>query len=205
MPDRSPAPASPPPDHPVRRGLARWISIIVHPFVVVALLVSTGTARSGPAGTVLSQLGLVLAFILLPIAWLTYRRVRSGAWTNADASRPSERPALFGTGIGGLAALSGYLALTQPASPMLRGAIVTIVFLSAATLTTPWIKVSLHVGVATLAATTLSLLGSPVGWILAALLPALAWSRLAMQRHTPREVALGFVFGLIAGAAMVYP
>ena len=35
-------------------------------------------------------------------------------------------------------------------------------------------------------------------------LPALGWSRLILQRHTPLEVALGTIIGAGAGAALYY-
>ncbi len=52
---------------------------------------------------------------------------------------------------------------------------------------------------ATLAAIALALMRSPVGYALLLALPALAWSRLTLQRHTPLEVVLGTIIGAGAG------
>ena len=52
---------------------------------------------------------------------------------------------------------------------------------------TRWIKVSLHMAFAALAATALALMRSPIGYALLLALPALGWSRLVLQRHTPLE------------------
>jgi membrane-associated phospholipid phosphatase len=46
--------------------------------------------------------------------------------------------------------------------------------------------------------------GSPVGYALMLALPAIAWARLVLQRHTPLEVALGTLIGAGAGAAIHY-
>ena len=72
------------------------------------------------------------------------------------------------------------------------------------TVMTPWIKVSLHLAFASFAATTLILLGSPVGWVLLAVIPVLAWSRLHLSRHQPNEVVLGVIVGVVAGLGLLY-
>jgi membrane-associated phospholipid phosphatase len=79
----------------------------------------------------------------------------------------------------------------------------TLVMVAVCAAATPRIKVSLHLATAALAAAVLLHLGSPVGWLLAALLPVLAWSRVALGRHRWIEVALGFVIGTIAGLVIV--
>lgn len=73
-----------------------------------------------------------------------------------------------------------------------------------AALATRWIKVSLHMAFAALAATALALFRSPIGYLLLLALPALVWSRLILGRHTPLEVALGTIIGAGAGAALHY-
>jgi membrane-associated phospholipid phosphatase len=58
--------------------------------------------------------------------------------------------------------------------------------------------------VATLAATGLVFMGSPVGYALLVVLPALMWSRVVLERHTRAEVALGTLIGAGAGVAIRY-
>ena len=74
--------------------------------------------------------------------------------------------------------------------------------MAACALATKWIKVSLHMAFATLAATALALSRLPVGYALLVALPVLAWSRLTLERHTPLEVVLGMAIGAAAGAAI---
>lgn len=186
-------------------SLARWVSIIVHPFVMVALLAGAGAATVTQPGEALKTVLLVSCFTILPIAYLALRQVRLGRWGNVDASNPSERPVLFAVGLGGLLALIAYLYFSGIAPFLLRGAIVTVVLLTVSAFVTRWVKVSLHTATATFATTALVLIGSIFGWIFLPLVPALAWSRVALGRHQPIEVAFGFVFGLLAGIAAKYP
>jgi membrane-associated phospholipid phosphatase len=183
--------------------IARWVSIVAHPFVMIAVIVGATTARSGSSREVATNVGIVAFFAILPVAVLMVNRVRRRAWSNVDASKPEERPILYVVGILGILALVCFLAASR--SPLLRGSVVALVVLLLCAATTRWIKVSLHVTAAALAATTLLVFGSPVGWILLCVLPPLCWSRIALRRHSPTEIAVGLGFGVLGGVAIHFP
>lgn len=183
-------------------SVARWVSILGHPFVVALLLVSAVEARRGP-GAAARSAALVALLFVLPVALLMARQVRRGAWSTVDASHPRERPALFLVGGVGLAALVGALALTErPGSPLVAGAAVALALVAVSAAVTPWVKLSLHMATAALATAVLLARGSPLGWVLAAGLPVLAWSRVALGRHGWAEVTMGLLAGAGAGVAM---
>jgi hypothetical protein len=181
--------------------IARWLSIIFHPFVMVGVMVGTAAAARQSAGQALGSVAIVALFTIVPLAVLMFRQVRRGAWRNADASNRSERPVLYIVGGVSLAALLSYLLLVKSQSFMIRGTIATLAMVAVCAAATKWIKVSLHMAVATMAATALSLMRSPVGYALVVMLPALVWSRLTLERHTPYELVLGAIIGAAAGAA----
>lgn len=183
-------------------ALARWISILAHPFVMAGLTVGVVAARHGPPSETLRTVGLVALFALLPVAVLMALQVRRGAWQNVDASNARERPPLFWVGGAAMLALLVYLRLRQPESFMIRGSIAVLGMLAACALATRWVKVSLHLAFAAFAATSLLLLGSAAGWLVAAVLPGLAWSRLALGRHRPIELALGAAVGALTGVVL---
>ena len=182
---------------------ARWLSIIAHPFVMVGVMVGAAVARRHSAGEAVRSVLIVGAFTIVPLLALMVRQVRAGAWENVDASNSSERPALYMVGAVGSIALLVYLLFAQPQSYLIRGAGGFMVMLAVCALATRWIKVSLHMAFAALATTTLLLIGSPAGWVLLPIVPALAWSRLTLRRHRPVEVGVGIVIGFLAGTAIV--
>ena len=184
--------------------IARWVSMLFHPFVMVGVMVGTAAAGRGSPGDALRSVGTVVLFTVVPIAVLMWRQVRRGRWENADASNRAERPILYIVGGVGLAALLAYLIVVQSQSFMVRGVAATLGMLAVCAVATRWIKVSLHMAFATLAAVGLALTRSPVGYALLLVLPVLVWSRLTLQRHTGGEVALGTLIGAAAGAAMHY-
>lgn len=184
--------------------VARWLSIIFHPFVMVGLMVGAAAAARQTRGDAVRSVGVVALFTIVPMAVLMWRQVRRGRWENADASNRAERPILYIVGGMALAALLAYLLLLRPQSFMVRGVVATLGMMAVCGVATRWTKVSLHMAFATLAATALALMRSPIGYALLFALPALVWSRLTLERHMPLEVALGTIIGAGAGVAIHY-
>jgi hypothetical protein len=183
--------------------LALWISNVAHPFATVTLLVAVLAIRQ-PYGHATQSVLLVVIVVLLPVAVLMFRQVRRKRWSNADASNPSERPVLFLTALGGVVASLSWLRLKDPHSFLMQGMFVIGMFLLLAALLTRWIKLSLHVAFAALTATTLSLIGSWVGYLLIAVVPLVFWSRLALARHRLHELAVGLALGAFTGFLLVH-
>jgi len=173
----------------VTLSVARWVSILAHPFVMASLMALTAGPRSAL---------LVATFTVVPLAILMAVQVRSGRWDDVDASHRAERPALFAVAGLGLLALAVYLAVAQPISPLLRGLLAPVGLLGGAALVNRWVKASLHVGFAVLAAAVLIQVGSVVGWAMVLVVPVLGWSRLALRRHHPGEIVAGVLLGLAA-------
>ena len=183
---------------------ARLISIAAHPFVMVALMVGVGGARHESAAQPLSgALTLALAS-MLPVAVLIVRQVRRGRWGNVDASNVRERPILFVVTLAAMAAVLGWLLLTNPQSFLIRGLLVTGAMVAVSAVITRWVKVSLHMAFAAMAATVLTVARSPVGYVLLAVVPVLGWSRVALGRHRWSEVLLGAALGALAAGGLFW-
>jgi len=181
---------------------ARWVSIVGHPFAMAMVMVLGAALRFGTPREAFRTLLLVTLIALVPVAVLMVRQVRRGSWTHVDASNRAERPLLFAVGIVALAVLLGAVLVFRPGSFLVRGVAGVLIMLAVCAVATRWIKVSLHMAFGALATTTLLFLGSPAGWVLLAVMPVLAWSRLALERHTFAEVAMGLLVGLASGAAI---
>src|SRR5215212_5540727 len=86
----------------------------------------------------------MISSMVVPIALLLVRGVRSGRWSDADVSVHSERSRFYPSAIvlsgTGIAAL---VLLRAPVS-IVRGALVTLVLLVTAAIINPLLKVSLH-------------------------------------------------------------
>jgi phosphatidylserine synthase len=183
-------------------GIARWVSIVGHPFAMTMVMVLGTALRFSTPREALRTLLLVALVALLPVAVLMVRQVRKGSWTNVDASNRAERPLLFSVGIVALAVLIAAVLVFRPGSFLIRGAVGVLIMLVVCAVATRWVKVSLHMAFGALATTTLLSIGSPAGLVLLAVMPALAWSRLALERHRPAEVVIGLLVGIAFGYAI---
>ena len=183
--------------------IARSVSILGHPLLlmpaaVLALLAAHSEGR---------QAGWVLAGLLalgLMVMLFSHSQVRRGHWQHVDASGKEERSSLNRFLLAMLVAATLACLLLGASTPLTLGLGLSVAMLVVALATARWCKLSLHLAFATFAALLLASLSWWVG--LAGLLFAvvLAWSRLHLQRHVPRDLVAGAGTGLLAGLAFLH-
>lgn len=184
--------------------IARVVSILGHPLLVLpaALLLPAAMRARDPQSLMSMAAGIALfAALVLGGSWW---QVRRGRWAHVDASHRHERRDLNRSLLAMLlvAALAARYGLPEPdlaLALLLAAAIVTIALLAARVCT-----LSLHLAFAVYAAGLLWPLGSvavTAGVVFAA---AVAWSRLRLSRHRPRDLFAGGLAGLFA-AALYWP
>ena len=186
----------------VRREVARWISILGHPFVLIPGLVAAVTVRRLPPEQVAQIVGIVVLVSIVPMLLLMARRVRSGAWTNYDVSVREQRTGMYPAALAMTIATVAVLAWAQVPQPILRGVLAILLLIAIGALVNRWLKVSLHTAFAVFTAAALW----PSRGLVAAVLVltvAIAWSRLELGRHTLAEVLGGALLGAVVGGGLV--
>ena len=162
-------------------AFARAISIVGHPFLVTTVMILATAGR---------KIGLAfLAIAVVPMTILMIVQVRRGRWEHVDASNRGERKSLYVVGLLVALVWVGWLAMSERAVPW--RAVVVIAMLLVCALMTRWLKVSLHLFFAAMAAVVVI--------PMVVLVPLLAWSRLHLRRHTAAEVIVGTVMGGVTG------
>lgn len=183
-------------------AIARALSITGHP--VVALPLAVVLAQAPRAGTTAApQATALLAAVLfggVVLAWSCWQ-VRRGRWTHVDASRPRERSGLnrFLLVTLGLGALLAWRFASAGVAPAIGLAWLVIVL---AMLSGRWCKLSLHVAFASYAALLLWRLGPAATFAGLLFAAGVAWSRLRLGRHVPRDLVAGALAG--AGAGLLF-
>ncbi len=180
-------------------ALARAVSILGHPLLMLPLAVlALSLARNGGSrDLIVIAAGFgVFAAAVLAYSW---RQVRRGRWAHVDASARGERRSLnrfLLVALAVAAALAWFAAMRELA----LGLGLSTALIGVAMLLSRHCKLSLHLAFAVYAAMLLS----RSDWRLAAgafvFAAVVAWSRLALQRHVPRDLVAGALAGLIAGA-----
>lgn len=172
--------------------------MIGHPALLMpSAVVWSASANDAPSDVIHAAAGTSVLIAVIVAAYCAIQ-VRSRRWSHVDASVPRERSQLnlfLSTLLFGSAALLWMDG--QPRSVvaglLLGGAVVV-----AAHLVRRRHKISLHAAFAVFAVALLwpHAVAVGIGLVLAA---GVSWSRLALERHTPREVALGLLLGGLAG------
>lgn len=187
----------------VSTAVARVVSILGHPLLLGSLAVlALQTARNpAPSRLAASALALVVSAGLL--MGYSARQVRCGHWAHVDASSKRERRHLNRLLVIALLAATviAWQAGADAALVLLLALAAGIVMTAAATARV--CTLSLHLAFAVFVALVLVRVDA---WIAATALVfaiVVAWSRLALSRHAPRDLAAGALAGAAAGASFL--
>lgn len=177
---------------------ARALSIVGHPGLLMPVAVALGASGADvPAQRMIAVVTATLGVALL-VGGYSLWQVRRGHWTHVDASLPHERRQLNPFVIWLLLGAAALLWLGGASRHGAIGALVSALIVGVALGLQRRMKLSLHAAFAVFAA---SLVWPQWQWSLPMLGLALgvAWSRLALRRHTAAEVFAGLAVGALAG------
>ena len=183
--------------------LARLISIIGHPFVLLVLLLFLTRFQNNP-GDAARRAAALIVIVLVLVGMLTWRSCATGRWRTVDASDKADRPALYLCIALVLPILGLYFYFTEHARILVRGSIVVALMILAAAALNRWHKISLHLAFATFCGVLLSEENLRYGLPILIVLPALLWSRLMLSRHTLGETISGACLGLTGALALLF-
>jgi hypothetical protein len=175
--------------------IARWVSIIGHPFVTILFLIAVETFHRTNAQQSWLTIAVTAIVVVLPLFWFMRRQVRRGRWKDVDASERSGRPAFYTVAIIVTAILAIWLLAMPSTRTLARGAVGVLLLLMIGGAGNAFLKTSLHVAFATFVAVNLFFVDLSLGVAAGIFVPLLAWARLTMTRHTIVEVIAGVVLG----------
>lgn len=181
-----------------RQEVARWVSTIVHPIAFPLLTLGIITeAATGSVPQALTWVLVALALVSLPVSVLVSYQVLRGHWTDLDVSVRRQRYALYPFGLACMIALALVYAHFGAPQIAVRASISIVVANVLDGLINFVYKVSAHATGAAVCATLLWF--TTLAWGLPAAVAALAvgWSRVELRRHTPGQVVLGWIVGVI--------
>jgi len=189
----------------MRGGPAMWLSAATTPYITVPLFILLCGARYVDGWRELLLYGGVVVglAVLVPLGY-TAHLVREGVVEDMDVpGRFGRLGPLAAAAMGAFAGLLALLLLGAP-SGVLRLGVMLVALAAAVFAATAVLKISGHVTAWAAGSVTLAFLWGP--WALASLLGALpiAWSRLALGRHTPLELVAGAAYGIAVSAMLAW-
>ena len=172
------------------------LSVAGHPFVLAPITVAIATRAAWLGVAFAAATSLTLLAVIA-------HRVRRGRWSDHDVSDPGQRHSFYPIAIV-IVGTSAMLAWWVGIAPgVLRGFGMAVCLLVAAAVVTRWTKVSLHTMWGAYCSSALVGSGDGIGLVFVALVACVGWSRVALGRHTPWQVAIGGALGCLGGVLLV--
>lgn len=187
-----------------KRSIAKYISIIGHPFVTIPIfLIIILFAREG-IDNPKTLATMIIGGIFAPIALVTYIRVKKGKYTNLDVSDRRQRQRWFLLTTALVLIVTALLWITRQDLLVCIAMTTSLFLMIVSQLVNTVIKASMHVAYHTFLGFVIFFLSPVAGSIFLLFLPLLAWSRVYLGRHTKAEIASGFALGAIFGIIFLY-
>ena len=184
--------------------IARGISILAHPLAVALVLVGVSAAKLHGARAVFQLIAVTVVIVVVPLWVFMWQKWRSGVWETVDASAPKNRPLLYLRALLLLGALTVCIGVLSGWNAVwLRGCLAVAGVIAVAAILNRWIKLSNHIAFAVFAAVVLLRLDWRIGAAVVCIVPILAWSRVALGRHSWPEVLGGACLGAVAGLLLI--
>jgi hypothetical protein len=182
---------------------ARWISRVLHPFVIspLAIVLIVGLDR-GDWGAALYWALVCAAFVVLPGTLYIAGKLRARAYRDADVSDRVQRRGLYA--VGGLCMALCFAYLLWAAAPrvLIGGFLAAGLALGAAALINRFWLISVHAGALYGAATAAAFYAWPLALALLGATALAGWSRRVLQRHSLRELLGACVVSGVCTAAI---
>lgn len=184
----------------MKHKLASWVSILFNPFVlgVIVIILIANYATSSFSES-LRWTVAVLAMSVVPVFVVVLIMVKKKKLTSFFNNPREQRTLVYV-----IAAFIGTIALiilwVTNAPVLIKATFVTgIVALIVFGIINIYWKISLHTGFTAASAAILAIIWGIPGLLTFLLVPLVAWSRIVLQQHTPKQV----VSGGLAAAAIV--
>ncbi len=186
-------------------AIARWVSHAISPHIVGIVITVFISLRYGNNPLeILKWLTLLLPLMIIPpLAYLIWL-VRQG--TIEDIYMPDRRSRIRPLTVMMLWLFIcwGLIRYWQAPSIVEAFTITTIVLVAILSVVTLFWKISFHGATISAAALATVMVAGSVAWPVMLLVPLVGWSRVRLERHTPRQVIYGSLVGALIALVLVY-
>jgi len=178
-------------------GFARTVSFFLGPvftlFPALFILVAKFSQDYSHAlkWTIFSY-AFVLAVALFVVIGVVF-----GFFSNFDVSKRKQRPLLFSFSAFAMFCYSVSLFIFNGPKILFIALFAIVLGLIIIVILNKWIKASIHVATLTAVVLFIGIVYKGYFFLLLALIPLLAWSRVKVKEHTPMETVIGSILGIV--------
>ena len=184
--------------------IAKAISFIGHPLLTIPLFVAVMMFAFEDFEKALLNSALIIGCIFLPLFLRMYIKSRNRTYTNFDVSDRIQRKTLFTFIIPLMVVVTVILFKNNPDSDFSLSVLFGTILVIISQIINLFIKSSLHVSLNIYLSALVMTADLRIGIAVFLFSGLIAWSRIALGRHTWKEVVFGSCIGLIISATMLY-
>lgn len=187
----------------MKRKLAKYISIIGHPFITISVFVIIVLFTSEEFNKALLISFLIVGCIIFPVAMWNYLKTKNGEYTNFDVSVRTQRYSMYLFMAVPLLTITVVLFYTNQPKGICYRVLFGLVLLLISFIVNLYIKCSGHVSLTIYLSFLVIPLNVIIGIIILLLSGLIGWSRVELKKHTVKEVFTGAVIGFTVGFLML--
>lgn len=177
------------------RKVAQIISIVGHPFITIPAFILIALLGNEITTSKLLVALLLIGGLFVPISIIIYYKTKKGTYSNLDVSDRLQRKSLFLYAIPLLAAVTTILYLTGQPRQLCLALLFALILVIISQVVNLYIKSSLHVSLNIYLSFLIITQNITAGLIALLLTGIIGWSRIKLERHTPKEVFWGILVG----------
>lgn len=181
----------------MKLAFAKLLSTILHPLILPVIAVFLVTQKEvGNVTLALYWSFLVVLFALVTAGFLLYG-IKKGFISNFDVSVRKQRVIIYPFVTTMAMIFIGILYFLKGPQILQFGSIALVISLIILDFVNTKIKASIHVASVASLALSLSVIYGTWFYLFLLIVPLIAWSRVVMKRHTPRETVVGAICGFV--------
>lgn len=186
-------------------AIARWISHLISPHIVGVVLTSTVSYHySQNPLEALIWLALLMPLLVAPPLGYLFWLVRKGALEDIYMPKRETRLRPLTVFMIWLFICLGLIRYWEAPVIVESFVLAAIILVSVLSLVTLFWKISFHGATISAAATATVLVAGSYAWPVILLVPLVGWSRVRLERHTPRQVIYGSLIGALLALVIVH-
>ena len=184
----------------MQKKIAHFVSFVGNPLVLSVLVAIYANFKTFDLKQSLTLTAILVVVGVAPVFFFINQKVKQGNYADHDVSARTKRPSLYGFALASLFAMILSLYVMGQPTIVINGAWAAWILAALSFAINFKIKTSLHAGYAFLIGFLTLSIGFWVGVGLIAFAFLVAWSRIALGRHSLQEVFIGACLGSIIGS-----